>query len=263
MSIVDRFEEQILTAASRTRQRRRRRRAFSAAFLSAVVIATPTLAQIEPWRPLLGDANRGVPASSDSDVPAEQLQGLAVLRRPQTAQDRSDLAARALRLVNTNVSGVRTATVRVLTSDGVQGVLFSVRRFNLGLEQMLAPDAPEWARERLRPKNNGLCLFVPDPAGDGGGMGCVAWEQLSAGQLPSRIGSIFYGLVPDGVASVRIHTDNASLDAAVHDNFFAVNDPDRAAARGGHSALGAEWLDAGGKVLTTIHAPGPPGGASR
>jgi hypothetical protein len=248
--LLERFETQLL--AARPRRRRPARRSAVVVGLVALAVAAPTLAATQPWKPLLGDERRGTPSASGDQPPAGQLAGMGVLRRPQTAADRGALAQTALRLSDDNVDGVRTAAVRLLASPATDAVLIPVRRFNLNGSRFIAPDAPEELKQRMAPKTDGLCLFAPDPSGDGGGYGCSTWEEVEAGLLPSSIGPVVYGLVPDGVARVRIDLEGGrQLELGVRDNFYAGRS---ATARG---PLTTAWIDEDGAVLKTLRPPGP------
>lgn len=252
---IDRFESQLLAATPPRQQRRRVRRSSTVAVLVVLGVAAPTIAAVQPWKPLLGDDQRGTPARSADAPPPDQLKGLGAFRRPQTAEDRGPLAERALRLTDTNVDGARTDSVRTLSSDVTSAVLVSVMRFNLHAERFLAPDAPAALKKAFGVKRDGICLFVPDPAGDGGGSGCMTWREVREGVVPSRIGPIYYGLVPDGVSRVAIRTDSGQLQAPVTENFFAVH-ADRAHEAGPvASALGVDWIDASGRVINSVTAP--------
>jgi hypothetical protein len=254
IGFVTRFESELLTATPRP-ERRRARRSSLVAVLAGLAVAAPTLAATQPWKPLLGDDRRGTPASSVQAPPAEQLAGLGVLRRPQSDDDRGQLAEQALRLTDSNVDGVRTGSVRTLSSPATDAVLIPVERFNLQAAKFLPPDAPASMRNAFAVKHDGICLFVPDPAGDGGGTGCNTWDELRQGTLPSRIGPIYYGVVPDGVARVTIRTDIGSLDAPVRENFFAARSEQASADRPTASALGVDWIDAAGNVTHSVAAP--------
>jgi hypothetical protein len=188
---------------------------------------------------------------------------LAVLRRPQSAADRAGVALEALRLTDDNVSGVRTAWVRVLRATATEAALVPVERFNLRTSKMIRPDMSPRLRRVLALKRDGLCVFVPEPEGDGGGYGCNTWEEIKAGQLPSSLGPTLYGLVPDGVARVEIEfTDAAPLTAGVRENFYAARAP-QASAENPPRILSSRWLGSDGSVLKELRAPQPPRSARR
>jgi hypothetical protein len=250
---LERFERQLL--ASKPPKRRHRRRSAAAIAAGLILLSGPAWAATRLWQPKVGDEQRGTPRTSVDPPPAEQLAGMEVLRRTQTSTDRTGVAVQALKLTDTNVDGVRTRWVRVLSTNGIDAALVPVQKYNLKLAEHIEPGmSPEMKRD-LSVKRNGLCLFVADPAGDGGGYGCAQWDDIAAGTLPSSIGPMVYGLVPDGVAHVEIRfEDHPPQRLAVHENFYATRSsgderlPDLA---------GAVWLDQRGAVVKTITPPTP------
>jgi hypothetical protein len=255
--LLERFETQLL--AARPRRRRPARRSALAAGLVVLAVAAPTLAATEPWKPLLGDQRRGTPSASRDRPPADQLAGLGVLRRAQTSADRGALAQSALRLSDDNIDGIRTADVRLLTSPAIDAVLIPVKRFDLNASRFISPHASEQLKARMAPKPDGLCLYAPDPAGDGGGYGCSTWQQIKTGQMPSSIGPIVYGIVPDGVTQVTIHlAQGQRVDVPVHDNFYAHRATPRGHRHGRPATLAATWTDKNGSVIKTVRPPQPP-----
>jgi hypothetical protein len=233
--VLSRFEAQLRALpAQRERRRAPRRRTLVVAALAAAV-ATPALAATAPWRPLLGDDHRGHPAAS-ADVPsAAALRSLAVLRRPQGEVDRGPLARRALRFFGTATQEIMTAHVRVLRSTGpAAGItLVPVKAYS--------PPGTSKAGEQL-------CLYMPDRNGDGGAQSCVPPGALRE-QLPAELGPTLYGLVPDGVARVRIEMRGGPpAEAEVRENLYAVEVPKEA--RGGPVSL--KWLDDGGSAILRV-----------
>ncbi|MCW2990634.1 MAG: hypothetical protein JWM73_1228, partial [Solirubrobacterales bacterium] len=65
-----------------------------------------------------------------------------------------------------------------------------------------------------------VCLFVAEAAGDGGASGCYTAEQIRRGAVQGGLGSVFYALVPDGVAGVVLRDDDGMRTVEVHDNFY-------------------------------------------
>jgi hypothetical protein len=254
--LLERFETQLLAAPPK--RRRPARRSALVAGLVVLAVAAPTLAATQPWKPLLGDERRGTPSASRDRPPAVQLAGLGVLRRPQSTADRGALAEYALRLSDDNVEGIRTADVRLLTSPVIDAVLVPVKRFDLNASRFLAPSASKQLKALMVPKRDGLCVFAPDPAGDGGGYGCSTWRQIKAGLLPSSIGPIVYGIVPDGVARVGVDLGpGRHVDVPVHENFYAHRLPPRTRQHSRAAPLTATWTDERGAVIKTVRPVRP------
>jgi hypothetical protein len=126
-SFLDRLEDQLVAAehalvAAAVRPRVSRwtppKRLLVA--LAALIVAVPAVAATQPWqsilgRPALHDTPRG---TSKTPVPANALALLAVLRRPQNAQDRGPTARALLRHVGQQFAGVRLSSVRLVTVSG-------------------------------------------------------------------------------------------------------------------------------------------------
>jgi hypothetical protein len=73
---------------------------------------------------------------------------------------------------------------------------------------------------------DGLCLFYADPNGDGGARDCWSIADVRVGRATGELGRHIYGLVPDGVARVRLtYSDGRSQAAGVIDNFFDIAAP--------------------------------------
>lgn len=207
MTVLVSLSTDLAVAGERLAQRAvvRRHRGKLAVFLSGGVLALGGIAVATEglWRPQLGDERRGRPtAIPAAPAPAGQRGFLGVLRREQTAADRGAAAEYAARLLGQGFGGVRTATFRVLAGDAV---LFSARQTPAG--------------------RNRLCLFLPDPV-DGGGLGCWSKEEILAGNAtiglfmgpPGSTEGTVLGLVPDGVAAVRVADSAGTLP--VHDNAY-------------------------------------------
>jgi hypothetical protein len=258
---LDRFERQ-LVAAKRPKSRRPSRRSAVLVSLFVLLIGAPALAATEPWRPLIGDEKRGTPSATTARPPEDQVRGLGVLRRPQTDDDRGAFAQQALRLTDANVAGVRTASVRVMRSPALSAVLVPVERFNLRTSEMIRPEMSDRLKRALAIKNDGLCVFAPDPGGDGGGYACNTLDEIKQGLLPSSIGPFVYGVVPDRVSRVEIRfADGTSSQAVVQDNFYAVRTSQTDKQR--PPVIDAvQWLGAKGEMMKEIRAPQPPSAAS-
>jgi hypothetical protein len=243
--------------------------------LGGVVATAATI-----WTPQLGDDHRGHPVASASAPPVEQLARLGVLRRAATDADHGAESAYALRLMDPDLQGIRTGYVRLLGTqqDGKGYVLVPVASYGSRDHTGAAtPDA--------------LCLFSRDV--DGGGLSCFTTRQVLEGRAEAAMGPPtgvepvgpvvttpngsrfrrtrstvtaagmrFFGLVPDGVAAVRLANDQGAALATVHDNFFQAPIPTDAAHAGEPLKPGDlptyEWLDAAGNVV----APAASGGDS-
>jgi hypothetical protein len=188
-----------------------------------------------------------VPAStSASDVPADQVALLGVLKRPQDSADRGAHTQGLLRHLGVEASGVRTDSIRAVTSPaGVGAVLVSVE----GVGAVAGAGAAEPGQ------SDALCVLVAD-----GGF-CGNTDDLRAGRLMVLAGDHVYGLVPDGVSSVALsYPDGETRSAGVRDNFYAVTDAPvatrnvptptgRAAPLAMSSPPSVRWLDGrGGRV---------------
>lgn len=240
-------------ARSGLRVRGHTRRLLLAAGSLAIITGT-ALAAIQPWNPTLGGPGRGHPSVALRPPPASELKMLGVLRRPQTAADRGPAVRAELSLVGSQVRGVRTAYIRQLgqTLGRRAVVLVPVSRFG-----EIQPGFPSPL------VSNALCVVFPFPAGPGHPSGAAfpCWtaaevrsgRALSAARGPSEL--LIFGLVPDGVRSVRLSLrDTAAVTVAVHSNFFvrAVRRAGAGRARAGALPTKVAWLGASGHVV------GPP-----
>ena len=251
-------------------QARRARRARLTAVIAAGALAVGgvAVAATSIWNPQLGDDRFGHATASSSRPPADQLEMLGVLRRAPTDADRGAQSQYALTFFGPDVHGVRTDSVRLLGTYGK------------GLGYVLVPVVDAHG------KRDALCFFAQD-AKDGGGQSCwttadvrkghavlgmggpmaplsaAAMKRLRAAnggdghalRIPLvHMGPITWsGIVPDGVARVRIDEGGQSVTADVHDNFFTATGhglPITKPAPAGR--LSFRWLDAGGKEI------GPP-----
>ncbi|HET6547747.1 MAG TPA: hypothetical protein VFG79_04775 [Solirubrobacter sp.] len=211
-------------------------------------------AGVAPWMPNLGADQSRHFAIAKSAPPAEQLEVLGVLRRPQVSADRGEQATYALRFFG---GTVRTDYVRVLSEpDDTQGAAVLVPVTEYRPRERAGVD-----REASHPlARDGLCLFVRD-AVDGGAQGCYSLADVTAGRIRGALGdgrtATVFGVVPDGVASVRLrHPDGRSTIVPVRDNFYLYKAGD------GLRFEALEWLDASGSALKSqegmnISAPQP------
>jgi len=191
-----------------TRWSKRMRRSAVAA-LGCLVVAVPALAATTPWQPILGHPSHSdVPAGTTETQPPASLSAvLAVLRRPQTADDRGAVAKKLLGSVGQEYASVSLPSIRLLTSQaGHQAVVVFAsahgRSATGGYEE-----------------GNELCLEY------GQGSVCGNARRLRQGTFAGAIGHAQFGLVPDGVARVVLTFSNGQTRSAeIRDNFFWIDD---------------------------------------
>jgi hypothetical protein len=183
----------------------------------SLLIAVPAVAATQPWQPLLGDpsVDGSSPTVSADRVPAPQLQALGVLRREQTEQDRGAETRQLLSSLAPVTDGVRLQAVRLLHAESGQSVaLVPVARL---YRRMPAAGGRIVGRD-------GLCLT--NTLNGGLSVVCGTTRELNAGGIAGTSGVFTYGLVPDGVASVRFaFTNGPTIDLAVRDNFYGEDLP--------------------------------------
>jgi hypothetical protein len=182
---------------------RPRRRGALLAF-AALALSVPALAATSGWQPWAASQDATHPIIVRSSVPRDQRAILAVLRRPQTAADRSAAVASVLAVVGRDPFhlGLRPGSVRNLgpSPDGPRHaiVLASVTNQSVGTYHGITVHGPA------------VCVWYP--AGvtrwSVGGKCSSAYEiegGLAGGMSFSRrSGEHLWGLVPDGVASVTV-----------------------------------------------------------
>jgi hypothetical protein len=219
-------------AATPAPMRRRRRLRFAAlgsvAVLAAGGVAT---AATSLWHPQIGDGSK--PSSIAHDAPPrDQLDALGVLRRAQTDADRSQNSEYTLKFLG-DLRGIRLDYVRLLgtqkggaayvlvpaASEGTGGIAARLRALKARAAGGVAP----------APLKDPLCLFGRDSA-DGGGVTCFSLQEIRDGRAVMGMSQghgplTQYGLVPDGVASVRLGSAADAPVVDVHDNFFQVTTP--------------------------------------
>lgn len=196
------------------------------------------------WNPPLGNDDAGHASRAYSDVPTDQLARFEVLRRAATDADRDAAAANALRYLDDAFIGVRVERIRAPAGAPADRYL-------------IVPVE----RSQLAGVDNALCLFAADPAASGGGVGCWSSAEIDRGRAtfielpsasnadptpgdmdslrPSTANAAVVGLVPDGVARVRL----GPVSAEVNDNFFSLPLP------AGESGTEVVWEDASGTVI--------------
>jgi hypothetical protein len=224
-----------------------RRLAIAAAAL--LTFATPALAVTHPWNPATARPNIDQPvAPSAIPVASAARNVLAVLRRPQTQEDR-DKAGPLLRAVGmgNQLDGVQTSDIRVLPE---RWALVPVTTVRMGSESSASGQ---------------LCIT------DGEVIGCSAATGIAdhgtAIATADVDGSTYTGLVPDGVSRVRfLPKEGPSVERDVTSNFYtlsvAATEPTQPVQAppgytGGRTIPGPtaplqgsiEWLDATGKVV--------------
>jgi hypothetical protein len=172
-------------------------------------IAVPAVAATHAWEPLLGkpSVDGDSPRIATDAIPEQQRQMLSVLRRDQTDQDHSAATLGLLEPLAPTTDGVRLQAVRVLAGSAGDPPVALIpvaqlfKRFPDRGGELLARDA--------------LCLT------DASNVVCATTDQLKVGGLTGFEGNYAYGLVPDGVATVRIDfADGHSESLAVRDNFY-------------------------------------------
>jgi hypothetical protein len=256
---IDALEDlatQFRHVAARERRRKRLswgRRRGVALSLALLAVAAPALAITQPWSPMLSRPGIDDPVRTDpSPVIASAREVLAVLRRPQTAEDRLKTAP-LLKAVGAGnqVAGVQTGSIRLL-ADGV--ALVPAKTVRTG------PSTTS---------NDQLCFT------DGKTITCGPASSLRTtgigGVAASTARTRYAGLVPDGVVRVRFTPDTgAPAEVAVTSNYYSVSVPKiapptmidapegfKGPARipGPPMPVGGtiEWLDAGGHVVGPEH----------
>ncbi|MFL5844317.1 MAG: hypothetical protein ACJ762_06455 [Solirubrobacteraceae bacterium] len=159
------------------------------------------------WKPWFGSGPEAPQPSIAQAAPSEELMSLlGVLRRPQSGADRGLDTREALRYIGTSRQGIYTDYIRQLPvgDGGFKATLIPV-------SSAVQPTGPELA--------NTVCLFVAEASGDGGASGCYSAAQIASGAASGALGSVFYALVPDGVAAVVLHDERGTHTVKVIDNF--------------------------------------------
>lgn len=176
-----------------------------------LVVAAPAVALVGPWDPTLERSGIDKPVGVDSSpVVASARDALAVLRRPQTEDDRRRAGPLLTTVGASNqIDGVQT--------DGIRS------------------PADGWALVPAKSVKTGpstttgdvLCLT------NGRAIGCASADTVStqgASLLSaSSTRTSLAGIVPDGVARVRFTPDaGAPVEANVTSNFFSLSVPQTA-----------------------------------
>ncbi len=205
--------------------------------LVALLASASALAATHPWSPTLGSPRAGHPSTSASAVPSSERALLGVLRRPQTAVDRTPAVQATLRyLVAAEEHGVRVASVRSLGVSPAAPdraiVVFALVRQGLadgtvpgGADDVCVVFPTVFATRTTSLIADGRKRVIRSGGGQGAGQGCGNARQLRRGAIGetagSRHGFYTFGLVPDYVRSVQIHLPTGqTISAAVHANFY-------------------------------------------
>lgn len=246
---VDRYEIELLRAHAREyappRARRLRFPVRRAAVVAAALLAAASAtAATTDWDPFASQ-DRYLPAPTTTHAPPARslTKLLAVLRRPQRESDRSEQVRHALDAFDTDVQGVQLSHVRLLPHGAV-----------------LVPV------ERLVPRGDDdtACLYAP--SGDGtGGLSCFTAATITAGHAVLSQGDVMHGLVPDGVATVRLIARDRSMVVGVSDNYFRAHFPAALIDPNFPVALAdvGLWYDVRGRLIRTVFPRGKPSSQRR
>lgn len=190
--------------------RRRTRRVIGLA-AGGLLIAGSAVAATTPWSPRLGGTHGDPATRSTQPLPRDFSDRLQILRRPQSANDRSPSVQHALKLLDREVAGgVYVDGIRRL-GDGSRStvVLVPMRRYG-----------PR-NRRGAAVQRDGLCVYAAVNATAGpaptGGASCGTVAELER----RGIGSLTARLVPDGVDRVRVVLRSGkTLTAKVTANYY-------------------------------------------
>jgi hypothetical protein len=203
--------------------------------LVVALVATPALAVTRPWEPILGhpDTDHGAPTASTGPVSPAEARVLGVLRRPQTDDDRT--SGKLLVSLHPGFDGVETAAVRLLRPGADAIALVPAERLFQNDQRTGTPLYTD-----------ALCLADADS------VTCGSRDDLLAGRILNLKGTRVYGLVPDGVATVRVDfADGGTAEAPVSENLFELTSSHDAA-----TVTSSSWLDQDGKVVGGLRPKG-------
>lgn len=251
--ILPQLQEALVVASDQmvARQRRRTQRFRLGLMTSAAVVTLGggAVASQSLWAPLVGweDGNR--PSLSREPAPAAQGALFGILRRDQTAGDRGAAARAALATMSGRYAGVKVSAVRVVPDGrGASSVLVPVSTVR---GATASPSAKSASTATTR--GDALCLHaIYDGSGGPGGRGCFSTAEIGAGAGVLPAGNTVRGVVPDGVARVRLSGKRGPVDAPVRDNVFV------ASLAGVAGSARLSWLAADGRPV-----PFADGGTSR
>jgi hypothetical protein len=259
--------------------------------LAALVLNTPK-AQLRHEVALIGSATRKVQASAACRVARPRtapqihaapgqalLSTLGVLRRPATPADR--LPAGLGSAMYPGVSFYAGAARRAARIRGATYYLVPIRQDPAGgvpstrcfalqsaaLAKAL-PTFPRALRSPVRRLQAALIAYdtrlaaqrptdavcVVTAQRNGGGMGCSDTAgQIRNGLFPEDDNGVLSGLVPDGVASVRLSLPGRSAVAIVHSNFYATNVGVSRPLKPG--SITVTWRAADGRIIRSYAEP--------
>jgi hypothetical protein len=226
VTFIESYEHDLVDAAERRYRRRSRRfvsrhgRGLAVALAALTVSGSAATAAVTGWDPL-DDPDRnprvGRPTETSRPVDPALVAQLAVLRRPQNETDRRDITGDRLRGLGRSFRGVRIDGIRLLDPD--RGVVL------VPVEGMPVPRDPQGrplpgfddARNR-----NTVCVAQPNRDGFES-VSCHNSDKIASGLAIGSSGGYVDGLVPDGVARVRlIRGDRTTAEAPVRNNYFYV-----------------------------------------
>jgi hypothetical protein len=264
MTFIESFEDQLVQAAREQRDARFRYRAARfagrvlprgrrgpAVVLAALLIGVPAAtATVRGWDPFDDSSGRNphipAPSAGPRSAAAELVATLGVLRREQTDADRGVDAEEASRAFSASAGyrGAQLKSIRLL--DAQRGIVLIP--FERGAVPLDAQGRPSRA---FPPETymNVACLF--EHSADGfAGIGCHTAQKIKIGRAISSGSNRVTGLVPDGVARVRLIRGDATSEASVQDNLFV--------AEGAEPPLQVDWLREDGSLIRQIDLTAPP-----
>ncbi len=243
--------------------------------VGAVVATGTALAATIGWHPVLGSGDGPRPVAANAPVPADQLDALAVLRRPQTAIDRGPIVRLALRhLPGQFITGIHTDAIRVIYQSPRELVVLIPAEHtgpsipnvpHITHRNVMCLVSSSYARGRTMALPSGHTWYLPQGYSSWG-MRCGGLDMLrSAGiatsTTPDGSGGIRAGppthitlhrvtLVPDGVARVTVRVPHGrAITVPVHNNVYRYTTHDIPI------QLGAIWYDANGHRINHRQNP--------
>jgi hypothetical protein len=263
MTFIESFEDQLVQAAREQRDARFRYRAARfagrvlprgrrgpAVVLAALLIGVPAAtATVGGWDPF-DDSGRNphipAPSASERSAASDLVATLGVLRREQTDADRGVDTEEASRAFSASAGyrGAQLKSIRLL--DAQRGIVL------IPFERGAVPlDAQGRPLRAFAPETymNVACLF--EHSADGfAGIGCHSAQKIKLGRAISSGSDRVTGLVPDGVARVRLIRGDQTSEASVQDNLFV--------AEGAEPPLQVDWLREDGSLIKQIDLTAPP-----
>jgi hypothetical protein len=249
----------------------RRSARFAVIALACVAFGGTAMAATGLWSPQIGtDAYSGPTSISDTPVPEELTNVLGVLRRPQSAEDRSAAVEATLRRVSSPTDGVRPESVRYL-GPGVGGeaaVLYSAEKgralsgAHKGPYEFAPPGEPLCVAQPFKRKDFEASqlpqvealLTEPVPI-------CFGLDQLLAGNAFAMIGDprkeamLAVGMVPDEVATVTLELGSAPGPTIPVANNYFESFIDGSEIPGDARSIGTIWRDDEGNVVPQRSEP--------